>query len=161
METRSVPSFETDESKKGCRRLIVRMIRSPPCRIYPYPTEQFSEERRWPNCRGGRKGVDPSDLQTGKVEAGKQYFEGAGGCAVCHSPQGDLAGIASRLKGLELEEEMLYPKHAKSKVTVTADGRTITGTLAYQDEFTVAQWTNQARIAHGVFAMCNIKSMSR
>lgn len=27
---------------------------------------------------GGRKGVDVSDLQTGNVEAGKRYFEGAG-----------------------------------------------------------------------------------
>ena len=37
-------------------------------------------------------------------------------------------GIASRYKGLELEEQMLYPKHAKSKVTVTlASGQTVTG----------------------------------
>jgi cytochrome c oxidase cbb3-type subunit 3 len=87
---------------------------------------------------GGRKGVDASDLQTGNVEAGKQYFEGAGGCANCHSPTGDLVGIASRHKGLDLEEQMLYPKHAKSRVTVTlASGRTIPGTLAYLDEFTV------------------------
>jgi cytochrome c oxidase cbb3-type subunit III len=87
---------------------------------------------------GGRKGVDASDLQTGNVEAGKQYFDSAGGCANCHSPTGDLAGIASRRKGLELEEQMLYPKHAKSRVTVTlASGQTITGTLAYLDEFTV------------------------
>ena len=88
---------------------------------------------------GGRKGVDPSDLQTGNAEAGKKYFEGAGGCASCHSPTGDLAGIASRYKGLELEQQMLYPKHPKSKVTVTlASGEAITGTLAYLDEFTVA-----------------------
>ena len=33
---------------------------------------------------------------------------------------------------------MLYPKHAKSKVTVTlASGETIAGTLDYLDEFTV------------------------
>jgi len=33
---------------------------------------------------------------------------------------------------------MLYPKHAKSKVTVTlSSGETITGTLRYLDEFTV------------------------
>jgi cytochrome c oxidase cbb3-type subunit III len=88
--------------------------------------------------KGGRKGVDVADLQTGSVEAGKQYFEGAGGCSSCHSPTGDLAGIASRFRGLELEEQMLYPKHAKSKVTVAiASGETITGTLAYIDEFTV------------------------
>ena len=87
---------------------------------------------------GGRKGVDAADLQTGNVEAGKQYFNGAGGCATCHSPARDLAGIASRYQGLELEEQMLYPKHAKSKITVTlASGQTVTGVLEYQDEFTV------------------------
>lgn len=88
---------------------------------------------------GGRKGVDASDLQTGNVEAGKKYFYGAGGCSTCHSPTGDLAGVASRYQGLELEETMLYPKHAKSKVTVTlASGQAVTGTLRYLDEFTVA-----------------------
>ncbi len=88
--------------------------------------------------KGGRKGVDASDLQTGNSDAGKKYFHGAGGCAACHSPTGDLAGIASRFEGLQLEEEMLYPKKAKSKVTVTlASGESIAGTLEYLDEFTV------------------------
>jgi cytochrome c oxidase cbb3-type subunit III len=90
------------------------------------------------NRSGGRKGVEASDLQTGNAAAGQQYFEGAGGCATCHSPTGDLAGIASRYKGLELEEQMLYPRRAKSKVTVTLPaGQVIDGTLAYLDEFTV------------------------
>ena len=31
--------------------------------------------------KGSRRGVDISDLQTGNVEAGKQYFNGTGGCA--------------------------------------------------------------------------------
>jgi cytochrome c oxidase cbb3-type subunit III len=88
--------------------------------------------------KGRRRGVDASDLQTGNVEAGKQYFNGAGGCVNCHSPASDLAGIASRYEGLQLEEQMLYPKHAKSKVVVTlASGQNITGTLEYLDEFTV------------------------
>jgi cytochrome c oxidase cbb3-type subunit 3 len=88
---------------------------------------------------GGRRGVDAADLQTGDAEAGKRYFNGAGGCASCHSPTGDLAGIASRVRGLELERQMLYPKDARSKITVKLrDGRTVAGTLAYQDEFTVA-----------------------
>ena len=87
---------------------------------------------------GKRKGVDVSDLQTGNVEAGKAYFNGPGGCATCHSPTGDLAGVASRYEGLQLEERMLYPKDVKSKVTVTlASGEKLTGTLAYLDEFTV------------------------
>jgi cytochrome c oxidase cbb3-type subunit III len=88
--------------------------------------------------KGGRKGVDAADLQTGNAEAGKKYFNGTGGCATCHSPTGDLAGLASRYRGLELEEQMLYPMHAKSKISVTlASGQTIAGTLAYRDEFTV------------------------
>jgi type 1 glutamine amidotransferase/cytochrome c2 len=88
--------------------------------------------------QGGRKGVDVSDLQTGNVEAGKQYFNGAGGCAACHSPNGDLAGIASRYQGLKLEQRMLSPDDAKSQVTVTLPtGQTVTGTLKYVDEFTV------------------------
>jgi cytochrome c oxidase cbb3-type subunit 3 len=87
---------------------------------------------------GGRRGVDVADLQTGNVEAGKKYFNGAGKCATCHSPTGDLSGIAKRLEGLKLEERMLYPRGAKAKVTVTlANGQTLTGELAYHDEFTI------------------------
>ncbi len=87
--------------------------------------------------KGGRRGVDVADLQTGNVEAGKQYFNGAGRCASCHSPTGNLAGVASRFEGLALEQQMLYPRNAKSKVTIASGGQTITGTLAYLDEFTV------------------------
>ena len=87
---------------------------------------------------GKRNGVDVSDLQTGNLAAGKAYFNGAGGCAKCHSPTGDLAGIASRYEGLQLEERMLYPRDVKSKVTVTLpSGETLTGTLEYQDEFVI------------------------
>jgi len=89
--------------------------------------------------KGGRRGVDVSDLQTGNAEKGKQYFNGAGGCAKCHSPTGDLAGVATRYEGLQLEERMLYPRRAKSTVAVTLpDGQKIDGTLAYSDEFTIA-----------------------
>jgi cytochrome c oxidase cbb3-type subunit 3 len=88
--------------------------------------------------KGGRRGVEVADLQTGNVDAGKKYFNGAGGCAKCHSPTGDLAGIARRFEGLQLEERMLYPRGAKSKVAVTlSSGETVSGTLAYLDEFTV------------------------
>ena len=86
---------------------------------------------------GGRRGVDVDDLQTGNAEAGKQYFNS--NCASCHSPTGDLAGIASRYKGLDLEKQMLYPENVRSKVTVTLpSGQKVAGTLAYLDEFTVA-----------------------
>lgn len=97
-----------------------------------------SQQDKAMSQNGKRKGVDVSDLQTGNVEEGKKYFNGAGGCTSCHSVTGDLSGIASRYQGLKLEEQMLYPKDAKSKVTVTLpSGEVFNGTLAYLDEFTV------------------------
>lgn len=119
-------------------------------------TRQQSElSASGPKGSGGRKGVDPEDLRTGNVQAGKKYFEGAGGCINCHSVTGDLAGVASRHKGLELEERMLYPRHAKSKVTVTlASGQEISGTMAYLDEFTVGL-TN----ADGVYQSWRIRDV--
>jgi len=88
---------------------------------------------------GGRRGVSPEDLQTGNAQAGKQYFEGAGGCTKCHSATGDLAGIATRYQGLQLEEHMLYPRDAKSTATVTLpSGEKVKGTVVFQDEFTIA-----------------------
>jgi cytochrome c oxidase cbb3-type subunit III len=87
---------------------------------------------------GGRRGVAVSDLQTGNVEAGKQYFNGAGACASCHSPTGDLAGVASHYRGLQLERRMLYPHQAPATITVTLpSGQTVSGELSYQDEFTI------------------------
>ncbi len=88
---------------------------------------------------GKRRGVDVSDLQTGSAEAGREYFNGAGKCATCHSATGDLAGVARRYQGLRLEERMLYPRNAQAKLKVTLPtGETVSGTLAYVDEFTVA-----------------------
>jgi cytochrome c oxidase cbb3-type subunit III len=88
---------------------------------------------------GGRKGVDVADLQTGDAEAGKRYFNGAGNCSSCHSPTGDLAGVATRFEGLKLFQRLMYPRDAKAKMTVTLpSGEKITGERAYQDEFTVA-----------------------
>jgi cytochrome c oxidase cbb3-type subunit 3 len=87
---------------------------------------------------GTRRGVEVADLQTGNVGAGKAYFNGAGKCASCHSPTGDLAGVATRFEGLKLIERLLYPKGAKARATVTLkDGTTVTGELVYQDEFTI------------------------
>ena len=77
-------------------------------------------------------------LMTGNAQAGKAYFDGAGGCSGCHSAAGDLAGIANRYQGLKLEERMLYPQKAPAKVVVTlASGEKVTGTLEYRDEFTI------------------------
>ena len=89
--------------------------------------------------QGGLRGVDVADLQTGDVEAGKQYFYAAGRCSSCHSPTGDLSGVAKRFEGLKLEQRFLYPRDVKAKIVVTLpSGQTVSGELAYQDEFNVA-----------------------
>jgi hypothetical protein len=50
---------------------------------------------------------------------------------------------------------MLYPRDVKSKVTVTpADGKTVTGVLAYLDEFTVGM-----KDANGVYHSWPVKSV--
>jgi cytochrome c oxidase cbb3-type subunit III len=93
---------------------------------------------------GGRRTVDVSDLATGDMEAGKKYFNGAGNCSTCHSPTGDLAGIATRFRGLPLLQRMLYPSGmrpavAPAKVRVTLpSGDTVNGSLTSRDEFTIS-----------------------
>jgi len=94
---------------------------------------------------GARRKVDEEDLRTGDAKAGEQYFNGPGRCATCHSPTGDLAGVADRFKGLELLQRMLYPgggrggQASPAKATVTLpSGETVSGRLAFRDEFTIA-----------------------
>jgi len=104
------------------------------------------QKRQVDTASGGRRSVDATDLQSGDAAAGKRYFDAA--CTRCHSETGDLAGVAARHQGLTLLQRMLYPSQAGREgdpprvpqlVTVTlAAGQTVTGTLAYRDEFTIA-----------------------
>ncbi len=80
-------------------------------------------------------------LLTGNANAGKVYFNGAGGCSGCHSPTGDLAGIAGKYSPLELQQRFLYPgaKAAKPTAIVTLpDGSKVEGTVMHVDEFSIA-----------------------
>jgi cytochrome c oxidase cbb3-type subunit 3 len=79
-------------------------------------------------------------LLTGNVDAGKAFFDGAGGCSKCHSIAGDLAGIGFKYSPLELQQRMLYPPRApKSRATVKlADGTIVEGTLVHADEFDIS-----------------------
>jgi cytochrome c oxidase cbb3-type subunit 3 len=96
---------------------------------------------------GNRRTVDVADLQTGNAQAGQRYFNGPGGCAKCHSASGDLAGLATRIQGLQLFQRMLYPggrgRGGPSASTPVAtiklsSGQTVTGKVAYRDEFLIA-----------------------
>jgi cytochrome c oxidase cbb3-type subunit 3 len=78
-------------------------------------------------------------LLTGNADAGKAYFDGAGGCSGCHSTTGDLAGIATKYSAIDLESHMLYPDGHHSSVAVTLpSGEKIEGPLAHIDDFEVA-----------------------
>jgi cytochrome c oxidase cbb3-type subunit 3 len=102
------------------------------------------DQKRKAALPGRRRSVDVADLQTGNVEAGQRYFETS--CTKCHSPTGDLAGLAKRLQGLALLQRMLYPGSGRDakppappKVTVTLpSGEKVSGVVAYRDEFTIA-----------------------
>jgi cytochrome c oxidase cbb3-type subunit 3 len=91
-------------------------------------------------------------LVTGNVKAGEAYFNGAGKCSTCHSPTGDLAGIATRFEPVDLQRRFLSPgpslmdmflgKKSKplppAKVSVRLpSGESVSGTLVREDEFNV------------------------
>ncbi len=82
----------------------------------------------------------PPNVLTGNLEAGKNYFNGAGKCNTCHSPTGDLAGVGSKYDPLDLQQRFLFPRRSKPpQVTVTpAAGPPVTGALERIDDFSVS-----------------------
>ncbi len=92
---------------------------------------------------GGRRSVEPADLATGNVAKGRAYFEGAGKCASCHSPTGDLAGIGKKYQGLNLLRRILYPTGqgpaapgGRATFTLTS-GQSVVAPVVAEDDFSV------------------------
>jgi mono/diheme cytochrome c family protein len=86
----------------------------------------------------------PIDVLTGDPEAGRAFFNGAGGCSGCHSATGDLAGLATRIPNpVNLQQRWLFPSLRRDgpnqmEVTVTTGSRTVRGRLVRIDDFSVA-----------------------
>jgi cytochrome c oxidase cbb3-type subunit 3 len=87
------------------------------------------------------------NVVTGDPKAGEVYFNGAGKCKSCHSTTGDLAHIGSKMEPPDLTQAFLYPaaRNIKDrpkpdpKATVTLrDGKAVTGTIKYQDDFYIS-----------------------
>lgn len=79
-------------------------------------------------------------LLTGNPEAGKAFFNGPGECSKCHSPTGDLAGVAKRFKPIDLQQEMVYPasgKKDRTAVVTLKDGQRFEGKVLHADEFNI------------------------
>jgi cytochrome c oxidase cbb3-type subunit 3 len=89
-----------------------------------------------------RFGPYPNDipverLATGSVEAGKAYFDAH--CSSCHSPTGDLAGVAKKFNPPDLEVRFLYPGGKPDTAVVTdASGKNFEGTVLLNDDFNIA-----------------------
>ena len=50
------------------------------------------------------------DIVVGDAKAGQAYFSGAGRCASCHSPAGDLKGVGARYEPATLQGRLLLPR---------------------------------------------------
>ena len=122
-----VPTRACPDEFERCRYRRDRGVHS------RYASEGRVARRRPPRRRRG-------DLQTGNSRRGRQFFNGAGGCAKCHSlTSGDFAKIGSRYQGLALLHRLLYPGSgardsgpapARPTATVTTrDGQVVSGKL--------------------------------
>ncbi len=92
------------------------------------------------------------NVLTGDAKAGAAYFNGAGRCNTCHSPTGDLAGVAKKYDPPTLQQRFLFPQSigfgrggrgmARSKpvmLTVTpASAPPVSGQLVSMDDFNVS-----------------------
>lgn len=102
--------------------------------------------------KANRMAYEIQNIVTGDPKAGQAYFNGAGQCSGCHSPTGDLAGIAAKLDPVSLQSRFLYPKTftypgmpqmgpppKPVMVTVTLpSGQPIRGKLEHVDDFSVS-----------------------
>ena len=113
----------------------------------PFTDEQILDVSTFLHARAERalksasvpKAYPVEKLLTGKAEAGKAFFNGKGGCSGCHSPTGDLAGVADKHSPIDLEARMLYPegKHPTAIVTLPS-GEQISGEVTHIDDFVIA-----------------------
>lgn len=91
-------------------------------------------------------------VMTGDAGAGEAYFKGAGGCAGCHSPTGDLKGIGLRHNGPELQVLIAFgtldtgrgraaaggpPRTARRATVTLPSGETVSGVLLRLTDFDV------------------------
>src|SRR5688572_21426793 len=101
--------------------------------------------QRVESIASNRSARGPLNVLTGSVEDGRTYFNGAGKCNTCHSPTGDLAGIATRIPvPVNLQQRFLFPSLTRGgkkqvEVTVTpAGGSSVSGALIRIDTFNVS-----------------------
>jgi len=101
--------------------------------------------QRVESIASNRNARAPINVFTGSADAGRAFFNGAGKCNTCHSPTGDLQGIAARIPvPVNLQQRWLFPSVTRGgpqqvEVTVTPpNGPAVSGALVRMDNFNVA-----------------------
>jgi cytochrome c oxidase cbb3-type subunit 3 len=88
-----------------------------------------------------RNADEPPNVLTGNADAGRAYFNGAGGCAKCHSATGDFAHIGRKYKdAVDLQQRTVFPRQTKpvqAKVT-PAGGQAVSGQVLRVDDFSIS-----------------------
>ena len=78
---------------------------------------------------------------SGDAKKGEEFFNGAGGCAKCHSITGDLAKIGAKYaQASAMQSRFLWPEArgpVKVKVTL-ASGEAINGTVRIMNDFDIS-----------------------
>jgi cytochrome c oxidase cbb3-type subunit 3 len=88
---------------------------------------------------GSDRAASLKRLLTGNAADGKRFFYGQGQCSTCHSPTGDLAGIASKYEPEDLQRRFLYPPDDNATAVVSLPNEEkIEGKLLHLDAFYVA-----------------------
>jgi cytochrome c oxidase cbb3-type subunit 3 len=98
------------------------------------------------------------DILVGDPKAGEAYFSGAGQCATCHSPTGDLKGVGAKYDAVTLQGRVLMPRGGRGvgppqpayldknaiRVSITLPSRqTISGVLVRLTDFDVTLYDPQ------------------
>jgi cytochrome c oxidase cbb3-type subunit III len=94
-------------------------------------------DRRSPRHAGAD--YSAAKLLVGNAQAGKAFFDGAGKCSTCHSPEGDMKEIASKYPATELQAMFLYPKGQHPTATVIdASGKEYSGRIRLLTRYDIA-----------------------
>jgi len=131
---------------------------------FPMTDQQISDIAAFLRSRQqaaiNRNAYQIHNVVTGDAAKGQAYFNGTGKCNTCHSPIGDLKGIASKYEPVALQARFLYPetrgfgrrgaegprpKPMPATVTLPS-GQKISGGLEFLDDFNVS-----LRDASGVY----------
>ena len=113
-----------------------------------FDLSHFLHEKLNDTLRGGPTSQILNVL-TGDAAAGAAYFNGAGKCSGCHSPTGDLAGIAKKFDPPTLQQQFVFPRGGGRgrggpvprpvTITVTSpSGAVVSGVLIAMDDFNVS-----------------------